>query len=81
MTDETNTTTADDKGALGPFDEVLEQSVAAPLVMGVALHPYIVGQPHRLRPLRAALAHIAAHRDRIWITTAGAIAARVHKEG
>lgn len=56
------------------FDEMLEQSSSAPLVMGVALHPYIVGQPHRLRPLRRALEHIAAFRDEIWITTAGAIA-------
>lgn len=56
------------------FDEMLEQSSSAPLVMGIALHPYIVGQPHRLRPLRRALEHIAACRDEIWITTAGAIA-------
>ncbi|MCJ2044366.1 polysaccharide deacetylase family protein [Methylobacterium sp. J-078] len=56
------------------FDEMLEQSRTAPLVMGIALHPYIVGQPHRLRPLRRALAHIAAHRDEIWLTTAGGIA-------
>jgi allantoinase len=56
------------------FDEMLEQSRDAPLVMGVALHAYIVGQPHRLRPLRRALRHIAAHREDIWITTAGAIA-------
>jgi allantoinase len=56
------------------FDEMLEQSAEAPLVMGLALHAYIVGQPHRLRPLRRALRHIAAARERIWITTAGAIA-------
>ena len=56
------------------FDEMLEQSRRAPLVMGIALHPYIVGQPHRLRPLRRALNHIALRRDEIWITTAGAIA-------
>ena len=42
------------------FDEMLEQSRATqPLVMGIALHPYIVGQPYRLRHLRRAL---AAHR-------------------
>ena len=56
------------------FDEMLEQSSDAPLVMGIALHAYIVGQPHRLRPLRRALRHIAAMRDKIWITTAGRIA-------
>jgi len=56
------------------FDEMLDQSREAPLVMGIALHPYIVGQPHRLRHLRRALAHIAARRDDVWITTAGDIA-------
>jgi allantoinase len=42
--------------------------------MGIALHAYLVGQPYRLRHLRRALSHIEAHRDRIWLTTAGAIA-------
>ncbi len=56
------------------FDEMLEQSQSAPLVMGVALHPYIVGYPHRLRPLRQALRHIAQRRESVWITTAGQIA-------
>ena len=57
------------------FDEMLEQSARQPLVMGIALHPYIVGQPYRLRHLRRALAHIAAARDsrEIWMTTPGAI--------
>ncbi|POR44176.1 polysaccharide deacetylase family protein [Methylobacterium sp. V23] len=63
------------------FDEMLEQSRTAPLVMGIALHPYIVGQPHRLRPLRRALAHIAARRDAIWLTTAGGIAAFAAESG
>jgi len=56
------------------FDEMLEQSAGGPLVMGIALHAYIVGQPHRLRHLRRALAHIAERREQVWITTAGAIA-------
>lgn len=57
------------------FDEMLEQARAQPLVMGVALHPYIVGQPYRLRHLRAALEHLCRARDRgeIWFTTPGAI--------
>ncbi len=59
------------------FDEMLEQSRAMPLVMGIALHPYIVGQPYRLRQLRRALAHIAARRDDVWLTTAGAVADHV----
>lgn len=61
------------------FDEMLAQANHAtrpqPLVMGIALHPYLVGQPHRLRHLRRALTHIARHRDAgdIWMTTPGAI--------
>jgi hypothetical protein len=56
------------------FDEMLELSRERPLVMGVALHAYLVGQPHRLRHLKRALRHIARERDRIWLTTPGAIA-------
>jgi peptidoglycan/xylan/chitin deacetylase (PgdA/CDA1 family) len=56
------------------FDEMLEQSADGPLVMGIALHAYIVGQPFRLRQLRRALAHVAAPRETVWRTTAGAIA-------
>ena len=41
------------------FEEMLELSQTRPLVMGVALHAYIVGQPHRLRHLKRALKHIA----------------------
>ncbi len=56
------------------FDEMLELAEKRPLVMGIALHAYLVGQPHRLRHLKRALRHIAERRDRIWLTTPGAIA-------
>ncbi len=56
------------------FEEMLELSEKRPLVMGVALHAYIVGQPHRLRHLKRALRHIAGKREAIWLTTPGAIA-------
>ncbi|MCH2393883.1 polysaccharide deacetylase family protein [Oceanibaculum sp.] len=56
------------------FEEMLRQSENQPLVFGIALHAYIVGQPHRLRHLRRALSHIASRRDDIWLTHAGAIA-------
>lgn len=56
------------------FHERLRQTQdGVPQVMGIALHPYIVGQPYRLRALREALAVIAARRDEVWITTAGGI--------
>ena len=45
-----------------------------PLVMGIALHAYVVGQPFRLRELRRALTYIAGKRDAVWLQTAGAIA-------
>ncbi len=57
------------------FDEMLADSRHQPLVMGIALHPYIVGQPYRLRALRRALEHIVQNAvDGVWLTTAGAIA-------
>ncbi|WP_210215314.1 polysaccharide deacetylase family protein [Lichenihabitans psoromatis] len=59
------------------FDEMLHQSRDVPLVMGIALHAYLVGQPYRLRHLRRALAHIAGQRDLVFITRPGAIAAHV----
>jgi peptidoglycan/xylan/chitin deacetylase (PgdA/CDA1 family) len=62
------------------FDEMLEQANRSrhpqALVMGIALHPYLVGQPYRLRHLRRALQHIAAvgANGDVWMTTPGAIA-------
>ena len=60
------------------FDEMLEQTQrgddAPALVMGLALHPYLVGQPYRLRHLRRALQHIVGRTDsEVWVTTPGAI--------
>ena len=45
--------------------------------MGIALHPYITGQPFRLKHLRAALAKIADHRESFWLTHPGAVASHV----
>jgi allantoinase len=58
------------------FEELLEQSERAPLVCGLALHGFIVGQPFRLRPLRQAIKHCVEHKhaDRVWFTRAGEIA-------
>jgi hypothetical protein len=55
-------------------DELHQQAAELPLVCGIAVHPFIVGQPHRLRRFRRALAHIAALADDLWLTTPGAIA-------
>ena len=62
------------------FDEMLAQANhpvhPQPLVMGIALHPYLVGQPYRLRHLRRALRHInqARTNGQVWMTTPGSIA-------
>jgi len=61
------------------FDELYRAAVSAPsgppLVMGIALHPYIIAQPHRLGHLRRALRHVSRPRPGVWLTTPGAIAA------
>ena len=54
------------------FDEMVAQSKAQPLVMGIALHPYLVGQPYRLRHLRRALEHIKTS-NKVWFTTPGEV--------
>jgi peptidoglycan/xylan/chitin deacetylase (PgdA/CDA1 family) len=56
------------------LQEMLAQSEQQPLVAGIALHPYIVGQPFRLRHLRRALEHVSHLRNQIWLTHPGAIA-------
>jgi hypothetical protein len=56
------------------FDEMLEQSRKYPLVYSVALHPFVIGQPFRLRALRRAIRHIIENRDALWITTPREIA-------
>jgi peptidoglycan/xylan/chitin deacetylase (PgdA/CDA1 family) len=59
------------------FDEMLAQSAQRPLVFSLVLHSFVVGQPFRLRPLREALRHILAQRDRLWITRPAALHAHV----
>jgi allantoinase len=38
------------------------------------LHAYLVSQPNRIAAFEAALKHVAAHADDVWITTAVEIA-------
>ena len=59
------------------FDEMLAQSARQPLVFGLSLHTFVMGQPFRLRALRRALAHIAEHRAQVWITRPREICAHV----
>jgi len=72
----TRQTTAPEFAAviIDQFEEMRRQSQHQPLVMGMALHPYIVGQAHRVRHLRRALTRIAATRYALWLTMPGEIA-------
>jgi allantoinase len=56
------------------FDVMLRESSRHPLVMGIALHPYIMGYPHRLKALEQALKHIIENSDqRVWVGTTSSI--------
>ena len=55
------------------FDVLHAEGERSARVMCVALHPYLVGQAHRVRPLERALEHIAG-RDDVWIATGREIA-------
>jgi peptidoglycan/xylan/chitin deacetylase (PgdA/CDA1 family) len=55
------------------FDALYAASEATGLVFTVGLHPFLVGQPQRIGHLAQALEQIRA-RDRVWWTTADAIA-------
>ena len=56
------------------FDEMLDHAGPQRVVLGIALHAHVSGQPFRLRPLRRALQHIASHGERVWMTTTDQIA-------
>ncbi len=60
--------------AIDNFDEMLRQSAKQPLVYGITIHTFIVGQPFRLKQFRRVLEHISKFRDDVWFTTAGDIA-------
>ncbi len=59
---------------LDAFDVMLAESARRPLVMGIALHAYLMGHPHRMKHLDRALSGLKSRADgRVWFTTAGAI--------
>lgn len=55
------------------FDCIYREAEQRPMVMCVALHPYIMGQPHRIRHLERALFHILSHSG-VWVATGEEIA-------
>ena len=55
------------------FDELYREGAESGRVMCIALHPFLSGQPHRIKHLDEALGYIMSH-DGVWQTTADAIA-------
>ena len=43
------------------IDRLYEEGATRPRVMSIAIHPYISGQPHRIKYLEEVYAHINAH--------------------
>jgi peptidoglycan/xylan/chitin deacetylase (PgdA/CDA1 family) len=54
------------------FDALYADSAKQPRVMGIPLHPMIVGQPLRIKYLERALAHMK-ERERVWFATGSEI--------
>ena len=54
------------------FDTLYADSGKQPRVLGLPLHPMIIGQPLRSRYLERALAHMKKH-DRVWFATGSEI--------
>ncbi len=51
------------------FDTVYREGTENGRVMCIALHPYMMGAPHRLKHLDRALGYIRKHKD-AWVCTA-----------
>lgn len=62
--------------AIDQFDEMIRFAEDRPLVMGIALHTFIMGQPFRFKHLRRILEHFLGHRKRktVWFCRPGEIA-------
>jgi allantoinase len=56
------------------FDVLYSEGLATRSVFGIGLHPFLVGQPFRIRSLERVLEHIARH-DGVWLATTDEIAA------
>jgi len=55
------------------FDQLYKEGAESGRVMCIALHPFLIGQPHRIKYLDEILSHIMSH-DGVWQTTADEIA-------
>ena len=55
------------------FDQLYQEGEENAQVMCIPLHPFLIGQPHRIGPFAEALEYITGH-EAVWVTTAGEIA-------
>jgi peptidoglycan/xylan/chitin deacetylase (PgdA/CDA1 family) len=62
------------------FDVLYAEGAQSGRVMAIALHPFIMGQPHRIPALRRALQHIDKF-DGVWRATGAEIAKHYLKSG
>jgi len=54
------------------FDVLYEEAARTPRVMSIALHPFLIGSPHRIRYLDRALDYIKGHGE-VWFATGAEI--------
>lgn len=55
------------------FETLYSESERIPRVMGIPLHPFLVGQPLRIKYLEKAITHMRT-RERVWFATGAEIA-------
>lgn len=60
---------------ISQFDELYREGESSPVVMVIAVHPYLTGLPYRIKALRGALEYISAHKG-VWWATGAEIAQR-----
>ena len=55
------------------FDRLYADGAASGRLLFLNLHPYVIGQPFRIRFLDETLAHLAGRED-VWFATAAEVA-------
>jgi allantoinase len=66
------------RSVVDQFDTLYADSAKQPRVMGIPLHPMIVGQPLRIKYLQRALTHMKKH-ERVWFATGSEIIDAYHR--
>ena len=55
------------------FDRLYAEGEESGTVMCIPLHPYLIGQPYRIKAFEEALPYITGH-DKVWLATGREIA-------